>query len=299
MQNQNTRPRSLAWPALAALLMTGCRSTDTVASKSSVRGRPSIETPKSEEKASSSAKYSFFVAGHTYGRPQVNNMGLHPPFEKASKEFAKESGLKFGVLTGDIVISSTKANWDEVDAFLKSLKIPVHFAPGNHDLTNRKLFESRYGKTIYEFKHEGDLFVFLDPNLDHWNISGEQLGFLKRTLGSFSDPKGNIFVFFHQVLWWEPNGRFQSIRINNPYDRADKINFWSTVVPLLTAKPNPVFCFAGDVGALGTNPGYFSSKLKNVTLTASGMGSGHDDNYLIVKVYPDRTVSIEKRPLRP
>ena len=29
-----------------------------------------------------STSYSFFVAGHVYGAPGVNNVGVHPPFKQ-------------------------------------------------------------------------------------------------------------------------------------------------------------------------------------------------------------------------
>ena len=60
-------------------------------------------------------EYSFFVAGHTYGKPGVDNIGFHPPFREKLDFIKQYPTLQFGVLTGDIVWTSTEQNWDEID----------------------------------------------------------------------------------------------------------------------------------------------------------------------------------------
>lgn len=125
------------------------------------------------------AQYSFFVAGHTYGQPGINNEGFHPPFKEKFEYIQSRGEIVFGVLTGDIVKPNpTEQDWDEIDADIIELGLPVYFAVGNHDMENRPLFESRYGITYYHFIYNSDLFIVLDPNIDGWNISGEQLVFL-------------------------------------------------------------------------------------------------------------------------
>jgi 3',5'-cyclic AMP phosphodiesterase CpdA len=106
-----------------------------------------------------------------------------------------KKNVKFVFLTGDIVIKGSKKNWDEVDSALKKLKLnkKVYFTVRNHDF---RLFKKRYGDTYYYFIKNGDLFIVLDPNIDHWNISGKQLDFLKEVLVKNADSVNNIFVFF-------------------------------------------------------------------------------------------------------
>jgi hypothetical protein len=58
--------------------------------------------------------YSFFVAGHTYGAPGINNIGLHPPFEDFYDTINTYPKLLSGFLTGDIVLTSNDQNWNEV-----------------------------------------------------------------------------------------------------------------------------------------------------------------------------------------
>ena len=107
--------------------------------------------------------YSFFIAGHTYGSPGVDNDGLHPAFKNKFDLIQSDGHIGFGVLTGDIVITGTEQNWNEVDNDIIDLGLPVYFAAGNHDMTDRVLFESRYGQTYYSFVHQSDLFIVLDP----------------------------------------------------------------------------------------------------------------------------------------
>ena len=237
--------------------------------------------------------YSFFVAGHTYGSPGVNNVGVHPPFKERFDLIRNDESIKFGVLTGDIVYNGTEKNWDEIDEDLKALDKSTYFAVGNHDMTNRALYESRYGPTYKSFIQNSDLHIILDPNMDHWNISGNQLEFLKKVLYNNYEHVDNIFVYFHQVLWREPGTIYKYVSFNSLDYRAETINFWNEVEPLFSCIPNNTYMFAGDVGALEKGSGYMYHKYNNITFIASGMGGGHCDNMVIVAVMKDKTVAFK------
>ncbi|MCA1759949.1 MAG: T9SS type A sorting domain-containing protein, partial [Bacteroidales bacterium] len=237
--------------------------------------------------------YSFFVAGHTYGQPGAKN-GLHPPFKKKFDYIRKRREIKFGVFTGDIVAANPTADdWDKVDADIENLGLPVYFTVGNHDMENRELFENRYGNTYYSFSFENDLFIVLDPNLDGWNISGEQLVFLKNTLNDNNSITNNIFVLFHQLLWWENNNAYAKIGPNSFEGRADSINFWNVIEPMFSKLPNEVFMFAGDVGAGSWAVDFMYDKYSNISLIASGMGENNGDNFIVVNVYEDNSVGYD------
>jgi hypothetical protein len=244
------------------------------------------EIPKKSE------PYSFFIAGHTYGKPGIDNPGLHPPFEEKFN-LINSRMVDFGVLTGDIVNVSTTPNWDEVDSSLKDLNCEKYFAVGNHDITDRNLYESRYGKTFFKFFHEKDLFIVLDPNLDHWNISGDQLAFLKTEIDIEGPLARNVFVFFHQLLWWNKTNKYRNVRMNSTEDRADTINFWTDVEPLLSNLKKPVFMFAGDIGAASWSDDFMYDSFDNITFIASGMGEGIGDNFVFVDVDKTGMVSFE------
>lgn len=235
--------------------------------------------------------YSFFVAGHVYGKPGVDNAGVHPPFKNRFDLIKSDTLIKFGVFTGDIVLNGTEKNWNEIDHDVEELGMPVYFAVGNHDMSNRVLFESRYGKTFFSFEYNSDLFIILDPNLDGWNISDEQLDFLKNELALKAGGVRLIFVFFHQVLWWSADNIFRDFQVNSLALRADTVNFWSEVEPLFHSLANPVCMFAGDVGAFSNGDEYMYYSYDNITLIASGMGGEIRDNFVIADVHAGKTIS--------
>lgn len=251
----------------------------------------SCDNDKLEEDMSNAPDYAFFIAGHVYGSPGANNEGVHPPFKENFDLIRDDSLVEFGFFTGDMVFIPTAEDWDEIDADVESLGVPVYFAAGNHDVMDRELYESRYGITYYSFKKNGDLFIVLDPNLDNWNISGEQLSFLIQTLEDNQDDTNNIFVFFHQLLWWESDNIYQNVALNSLQGRADEINFWTEIEPLFRAMPNEVYMFAGDVGANPTGDEFMYHNYNNITLIASGMGGWQRDNIIFIDVAKDKTVS--------
>jgi len=194
------------------------------------------------------------------------------------------------MLTGDIVRFPSKQSWDQVDKDIQNLGIPVYFAVGNHDDGSSELFQSRYGRTYYDFRYQDDLFIVLDPNIDSWNISDDQLNFLKFSLATYKDSVDHIFVFFHQLLWWDADNKYKRVLPNSYQDKADQINFWTSIEPMFHQLSIPVIMFAGDVGAYDWTPAYMYDNYDNITLIASGMGKGVDENFVIVDVKQDQSV---------
>ena len=241
--------------------------------------------------------YSFFVAGHVYGTPGRKQPGIYPLFKEKFNDIKNDSLTKFGIFTGDIVKEGTVEEWEEVDKDIADLLKDVYFVVGNHDNADRDMFLERYGQTYYSFEYRNDLFIILDANIDGWNISGDQLEFLKQKLSEIDQPKRNIFVFFHQLLWWSPCNIYKNVKPNSFEGRHDSINFWSTVEPLFRNTLRNVVMFAGDVGAASWSADFMYDRYDNITLIASGMGEGTGDNFIIVDVLNDKTVEYRLVPL--
>jgi hypothetical protein len=237
-------------------------------------------------------EYSFFVAGHTYGAPQANPIGLHPPFMNKIPYIKSRPEIEMGFLTGDLIYYPTAQDWDEVDDVIDSLAVPIYIAVGNHDMHNRALYESRYGVTYFSFIEHNDLFIVLDPNIDEWNISGVQFDFLDSVLLSDAQVVDNIFVFFHQVLWHDST-HYASMVPNSSQGRADTINFWTEIEPLFHSLSNEVFMFAGDVNAAWPYTKIMYANYDNISFIASGMGSGPKDNMVIVNIDTNKVVSYD------
>ncbi len=242
---------------------------------------------------SDSILYSFFIAGHTYGAAGVNNPGLHPPFIEKFEYIQSREEIKFGVFTGDIVVDPSAEDWDEVDADIDSLGLPIYFAVGNHDMIDRPLFESRYGDTYFHFIYENDLFIILDPNLDEWNISGDQLVFLENVVDSNAQFVDNIFVFFHQILWWENDNLYEDITPNSFSGRADTINFWSEIEPIFNVLPNQVVFCSGDFGAAYWSDDFMYDTYSNITFIGSGMGEGVGDNIVVINIDSTKAITYD------
>lgn len=243
--------------------------------------------------------YSFFVAGHVYGKPTYLYLsneeytgGVHPPFKNKFPYLKSYQNMQFGILAGDIVKASTPHYWDIVDSELAELEMPVYFAAGNHDVTNRELYEQRYGSTFFSFLHQEDLFIILDPNLDNWNISGDQLVFLKTCLTENSTAN-NVFIFFHQLLWWEQSNKYRWVEPNSFDGKAENTNFWLEIEPILRTLHNEVYLFAGDVGAHPSGEFFMYDHYANMHLIATGMGGGIQDNFIICNIHADRSVSFK------
>lgn len=252
-------------------------------------------TPQNANK--DSLAYSFFVAGHVYGYPgeSEDNIGVHPPFKQKLGMINSDSSITFGVFTGDIVYNGAlEKEWDELDVDIATIGKPVYFAPGNHDIANSKkraVFTKRYGPSYQSFTHKNDLFIILDPNLAKWNISGDQLTWLQKEVGEKSKTSKNIFVFFHQLLWWGKENQYKGYPPNSPSGRAEEINFFTEVYPLFAGLDNKVYMFAGDTGVY--ERGYMYAKDENITYIASGMGGRKQDNFVIARVKKDASVNFD------
>lgn len=244
--------------------------------------------------AQSDTLYSFFVAGHSSGVQGRNNIGLSPSFKDKFPLIKANDNIQFGILTGDIVSPfPDEQDWIEVDQDIDTLGLPVYFTVGNHDMENRPVYENRYGKTYYKFLHENDLFIVLDPNVDGWNISGEQLNFFKETIDENSENVDNIFIAFHQILWRTFNNEeFDYIRWNTGAGRADTINFWSTLVPYVKNTNKEVIFLGGDYGTSWSLMLSYD-KIENLTFIGSGMANGDSSNFLITHVLEDKSLLYE------
>ena len=250
------------------------------------------------DKETEDNEYSFFVAGHVYGFPgePKDNIGVHPPFKNKLDLIKDNELIEFGVLTGDIVEDGgNEAEWDELDADMAYTGKEVFMAGGNHDIGNSKgraVFQRRYGDSYRSFMHKNDLIIILDPNLDKWNISGVQLSWLKNTLKSQGNQANNIFVFFHQLLWCEKEGVFQNYKPNSYSGRGEEINFRTEVYELFKETGKPIFMFAGDTGVYEQGYMYYKDA-NNITFIASGMGGRKQDNFIIVDVNQDKSVTFQ------
>ncbi|HOZ30411.1 MAG TPA: T9SS type A sorting domain-containing protein [Bacteroidales bacterium] len=238
--------------------------------------------------------YSFFIAGHVYGTPGVQNVGFHPPFKAKFEYIQGREDIEFGVFLGDLVIWGSEEKWDNIVAEIDTLGLPCYIALGNHDMKNPEYYYEEFGNTTYySFSYNNDLFIILNPNIDSWNISGEQLTFLQNTLSEQADSHENIFVMMHQLIWWAPDNQYSVITLNSTEGRADEINFWTEIEPLFNNLDNNVIMCAGDLGAASYASSLMYDQYDNITYIATGMGKLTDDNFIVINVDQNKDISYD------
>lgn len=211
--------------------------------------------------------YTFFVAGHVYGKPGVDNIGMHPPLKKCFPEIKRN--CDFGILTGDVVWRPSIKDWNEIIYDIDILNIPIHIAPGNHDMSNRDLY-MKYFNAYYSFYMEDDLFLILDTT----DITNTQIDWIKSEL---TQEYRYLFVMVHHVLWINNC----DIIVNNIADYNIELE---RLLSIFTTVDKQVYIFAGDVGANPLSKNFHYLTLDNLHLISSGMGNGKEDNYLMVTV---------------
>jgi len=247
--------------------------------------------------------YSFFVAGHVYGKPGIKYNGIYKPL-KNNNELKKCAFMPLGFLLGDTVVEASNYEFNILKNDIKTFgnQINIHISPGNHDVgegpnnAKRDIYLMNFGKSFKHFKYENDLFILLDANIHNWNIVDDQLKMLK-SLNSDGNKYNNVFIFSHQVIWIDNlNKKFSGLKPNSLYGKAEKLNFWDEVFPIINNIGENVFLFAGDVGAFDNESEFFYDNISGVNFFATGMGGGKRDNFLLLHVESGK-VHIELIPL--
>lgn len=124
--------------------------------------------------------YSILIAGHLYGAPE-NGRSVFPSASILGMLYEINSmDCSFFVSLGD---NFRRANDIQMINYKKSfanqLNFPIVNAVGNHDITDRKKYVNNFGNTYYDFVYGSELYIFLDSELDHSKIMGDQLNYFK------------------------------------------------------------------------------------------------------------------------
>ena len=238
------------------------------------------------KKSTQKPAYSFFVVGHAYGNPIHYQYGIYPPLQSYFEQLNQKEDLAFGVLTGDVVPKNTQAYWDSAYSDISQLNMPVHIAPGNHD--RGEVFDKKVNPAHYAFKNGDDLFLVLDT--EDWQVEGKQKEFFFNAIESIEYIR-NLFIFSHELVWWSPKNKYSEIEINYRPHYPGGTNFWNELLPDLQQLNCPVIWFAGDVGSKPECTPVSFSEEGNVMLVSNGVGSGTQDNVIIVDISDQGDVS--------
>lgn len=234
-------------------------------------------------------KVVFLVAGHAYGSPLKEDLGLYTPL-KNQINYINNLDANFMVLTGDMVKYPTSKNWEKLNNDLKKINIPIYKAPGNHDMGDRKLYKQKNGNSDSLFSINGHQFIVLDNTKNGWGLDLNQLNLLNLAIKKSESKKG-IFIFCHNVMWYKKNTCFAP---NSLVGKAPEpyFNYWNTVEPILKSCKKPVYIFAGDVGAIPQSNNVAYLEDNNIHYITSGMGNEIFDNFLEVSINNEVVIKV-------
>ncbi len=226
--------------------------------------------------------FTFLVAGHAYGAPNVVNHPFHPPLMQYLETHV--DSIDFLILTGDVVQEADKNSWDKVDHYLEKLGIQTIVVPGNHDLKDDSLFHSRYGKSNFSFEVGNNIFFLLDLLETGWNISPE----LMEWISDRCEQKRyeNVFMFSHHLFWYDPE-KTPGLYPNSMYRRSNQQTFYSSILAQFRKLKGKILVYGGDVGATVKSDALQLHRIENAYFHASGMGQGERDNVIMVHVEND------------
>ena len=235
--------------------------------------------------------YRFIVAGHIYGNPDCYSIY---PAETFITDIPRLKALdpSMIVLLGDTVRHSREENFNMLkDTVLEKFDVPIYNAVGNHDVENRTLYESRYNKTFYTFKHQNSQMIFIDTELSKQNITGEQYSMLINALSNSEKDHEiqNIFIFMHKPLFFIEDERYRRIAIHvNAWSSYSKESNFKEILSeqlLPLSRKKDIFLIAGDVGVQGSFPLFYDKEDDAaIHYLATGLGETEDDSVLLIDV---------------
>jgi len=155
-----------AFLLLAAMLQSGCSHTAGTPTFQYDRAvLPGAKPWTSETFRNSAEEFQFAVIGDRTGGSDPGGI-----FDRAMDQL-NLLGPEFVINVGDLVEGYTDdrakaaAQWDEIDAMVKRLEMPLFYTPGNHDLGNdtmKEVWLERRGATYYYFTYEDTLFLVMN-----------------------------------------------------------------------------------------------------------------------------------------
>jgi len=155
------------------------------------------------------------------------------------------------------------------------------------------LYNEYIGETQFNFNHKGDLFVILETTTTNWNVTSATIAALKNEIDSTLIPTDRVFIFCHQLLWYEDGSKYDACPPNSTEGKVGTADFFTELLPMLNQLEQEVVIYAGDLGAFPNGCAVMYEELDNVTLIGSGMGGGISDNIVISNVFDTGRITFE------
>ena len=245
------------------------------------------------------AAFRFLAIGHIYGMPGQSAPSPARSLIRAVPQI-NDGGFDLVVSLGDCFKKFRDLHVDPTIEALAKLDMPVVNAVGNHDMTDRRGYVERFGGTFGNLRVGSSLLCFVDTEATPWNIVGQQLEALRKTVRSaaIDDAIRNVFFFGHKVIYSTLPRYAVLFRHVNAHDGLLALNnFRKEVHPLLTQLGKAgkgVYWFAGDIGAPRTSFGLFHDRhaRTGVTYLATGISDRVTDAGIAVDVDGEGRVTL-------
>ncbi|HWQ92193.1 MAG TPA: metallophosphoesterase [Clostridia bacterium] len=137
----------------------------------------------------------------------------------------------FVVICGDLVNTADEKSFADFNEAMNRLAVPVHCAPGNHDVGNKptEVTLARYrkaiGKDYYSFEHKGRLFVVANSQLWKSPLPGESEkhnAWFKEELERAAKKQQPVFVICHYLPFEKTHDEPEAY-FNLPLDKRQEL----------------------------------------------------------------------------
>jgi hypothetical protein len=279
--------RVLTWAAVFLLALTSAAgATDSL----TVISEPGPNPWTSLDVNNDPQSFQFAIVGDRTGgmRPGVFDDAvrklnlLQPEFVLSVGDLIKGYSQNAALVNG---------MWDDFESVIANLKMPFFYVPGNHDLSNplqHEIWRERHGRTYYHFQYRGVLFLCVNSEDPHRQLSAAQVDYFRKVLQDHPDARWTL-VFMHQPLWRLRGSVPVSHAEPGENDAQTTPTNWDKIEPYLRGRNFTVF--AGHVHS-------YMKEVRNdrnyYTLATSGGGSalrgaafGEFDHAVWVTMTPD------------
>ncbi|OFY85450.1 MAG: hypothetical protein A3K10_06615 [Bacteroidetes bacterium RIFCSPLOWO2_12_FULL_31_6] len=242
------------------------------------------------------SSYSFVCWGHWYGSPLNWHSALPSATVLSNIDSINAIQPTFIMAMGDLYRHTDSSTFYHFKSLvLKKFTSPIFNAVGNHEMDDRSFYESQFGKTIYSFRINGEIYIVLDGEIANCDLEGEQLSFFINKLDSALNDNSikNVFIISHKLIWSTLDGVTEIFKnIHSNYECYNYSTFIESIYPKLLnlSDKKPVYWISGDYGF-----SLFYHKIKDHDLTflACSITDSDEDAYLKFSISNDDKVYIQ------
>ena len=229
---------------------------------------------------------AFYLHASHLRTNDVNEERIDSTFEKFDL-----SPYDIRMFGGDLTMNSTGqiSTLNYLDSLLDLSNPTTLLSVGNHDyasLSNLQSFTNRL--SYYAYQKNGITFIVLDTQLDHNDISGEQLELVQQVSDTISH-SSHLIVLHHKLLWLMDSDSLQQQvadisngNIGDCFHCLDSCNFYTEIYPLLLevkSRNIDVILLGGDIG---NKVKYFEQTNQDgIILLASGIKAATEGNKIL------------------